>query len=104
MMGLPPFSNWSSSGPPDAIDAAVTRPGPCGPVRLTRAGRLRIRMTTTLDRLLGSWGLICWAERKHALCRDAVGQIRYDAAGRMSAQLARRNQARFADEEITADE
>ena len=56
----------------------------------------------TREKLLGTWLLVSWEARDasgavtYPLGEDAVGQISYDVAGRMSAQLMRRNQAHFA--------
>jgi len=55
--------------------------------------------------LLGSWSLVSWKERDehgeeiYPLGPDAVGQLMYDSAGRMSAQLASARQPKFADED-----
>src|SRR4051794_41206969 len=59
----------------------------------------------TRQRLLGSWRLVSWQEydaagaMNYPLGPDAVGQLSYDEAGRMSAQLMRRDQPRFANED-----
>ncbi len=58
-----------------------------------------------LHRLLGAWRLVRWEERSpdgsihYPLGENAVGQIMYDANGQMSAQLMRKDQARFADDD-----
>jgi Lipocalin-like domain len=55
--------------------------------------------------LLGSWRLISWEEREAGcdvqfpLGPNPIGQISYDASGRMSAQLMRPNQTPFASED-----
>ena len=56
------------------------------------------------QRLLEAWRLVTWEERTdrglgYPLGPDAIGQISYDASGRMSAQLARHSQARFIGED-----
>jgi hypothetical protein len=57
------------------------------------------------QRLLGSWRLVSWQEHdasgavSYPLGPDAVGQLSYDESGRVSAQLMRRNQPRFANED-----
>jgi Lipocalin-like domain len=62
-------------------------------------------MTSNAEQLFGTWRLISWEERKaglevsYPLGADAVGQISYDPAGRMSAQLMRSNQPSFASED-----
>jgi hypothetical protein len=54
------------------------------------------------QRLIGTWRLVRWEVRLEdgsmtcPLGEDAVGQIQYSADGRMSAQLMRSNQPRFA--------
>jgi hypothetical protein len=64
-------------------------------------------MTTDIDRndtrtqLLGSWHLVSWSIADaesviYPLGPEAIGQLSYDAAGRVSAQLARQHQSRFA--------
>jgi len=59
----------------------------------------------TRQRLLGSWRLVSWQEydaagaMNYPLGPDAVGQLSYDEVGRMSAQLMRRDQPRFANED-----
>jgi hypothetical protein len=59
----------------------------------------------TLQHLIGTWRLVRWEERntdgtiKYPLGDDAIGQIIYGADGCMSAQLMRRNQARFAQDD-----
>ena len=56
-------------------------------------------------RLLGSWRLVTWEERTGAgevdypLGPDAIGQLTYSPEGRVSAQLVRPGQPRFADED-----
>lgn len=61
-----------------------------------------LQTVDTRERLLGSWRLISWdirgpnGEKSYPLGSDAVGQLSYDANGRMSAQLMRRNQPAFA--------
>ena len=62
--------------------------------------------------LLGSWHLVSWNIRDgerviYPLGPDAVGQLSYDAAGRVSAQLVRKRQPRFVMDDwqgATADE
>jgi Lipocalin-like domain len=62
-------------------------------------------MGLSIEKLLGTWRLISWEERKaglevsYLLGADAVGQISYDAVGRMSAKLMRPNQPNFASED-----
>jgi Lipocalin-like domain len=61
-------------------------------------------MTSSTEKLLGTWRLISWEERKgsdvsYPLGSDAVGQISYDAVGRISAQLMRPNQPSFGSED-----
>jgi hypothetical protein len=56
-------------------------------------------------RLIGTWRLVRWEARdRHGpvtfpLGEDAIGQIHYSGDGRMSAQLMRRNQHRFASDD-----
>ena len=65
-------------------------------------------MSSVTEKLLGAWRLISWEEHgaggkvTYPVGADAVGQISYDAAGRMSAQLVRPNQDRFASEDWRA--
>src|SRR3954466_1684800 len=53
------------------------------------------------ERLLGTWRLVRWEEHSpdgtvtYPLGNDAVGQIMYDGEDRISAQLMRKDQARF---------
>jgi hypothetical protein len=62
-------------------------------------------MPSETEKLLGAWRLISWEEHEpgrevtYPVGPDAVGQISYDAAGRMSAQLVRPNQQRFTSED-----
>ena len=62
-------------------------------------------MTSEIEKLIGAWRLISWVELRaggevnYPLGADAVGQISYDASGRMSAQLMRPNQANFTSED-----
>jgi hypothetical protein len=57
------------------------------------------------ERLLGAWRLESWDWRDEAgkvgspLGDDPVGQLMYDGSGSVSAQLMRRNQPRFADDD-----
>lgn len=59
----------------------------------------------TLTRLLGAWRLVSWEIRNPdgtvtaPLGTGEIGQLMYDADGRMSAQLVRPNQARFASDD-----
>jgi hypothetical protein len=68
---------------------------------------MRRGISSDAEKLLGSWRLISWEERgrdgevRYPLGPSAVGQIAYDTAGRMSAQLMRPNQARFSSEDWT---
>lgn len=54
------------------------------------------------QRLLGSWRLLSWNIRdadgtlSYPLGEEAIGQLSYDASGRMSAQLVRPRQTQFA--------
>ena len=63
---------------------------------------MEITTTEVQQRLVGIWRLVRWEERDpggtvtHPLGKDAIGQIMCDAEGRMSAQLVRRDQVRFA--------
>jgi len=56
-------------------------------------------------RLLGGWRLISWqisdtaGHTKYPLGSDAIGQLLYDAQGRVSAQLMRRNQSKFSSDD-----
>ena len=58
-----------------------------------------------LRRLIGTWRLVQWEEHdsgnaiSYPLGKDAIGQIMYAPDGRMSAQLMRRDQARFVHED-----
>jgi hypothetical protein len=57
------------------------------------------------QQLLGAWRLVSCEEESdggvtYPFGQDAIGQISYDASGRMSAQLARANQARFSNEDL----
>jgi hypothetical protein len=67
--------------------------------------KLELRLSQVAVRLLGAWRLVSWeafdpeGHISYPLGRDAVGQLFYDQAGRMSAQLTRRNQAHFASED-----
>jgi hypothetical protein len=67
---------------------------------------MAFEMTTEIDsnetklQLLGSWHLVSWniedaKSVRYPLGPDAIGQLSYDAAGRMSAQLVRQRQSRF---------
>src|SRR4051794_8129238 len=64
--------------------------------------KLELRPSEVAERLLGAWRLVSWeafdseGQITYPLGRGAVGQLLYDQAGRMSAQLMRRNQAHFA--------
>jgi len=55
--------------------------------------------------LLGCWRLVSWQEIKedgtvgYPLGDDAVGQLMYDDSGRVSAQLVRADQPRFASDD-----
>lgn len=65
---------------------------------------MEIRATSTRDQLLGSWHLLLWsiqdAESEiYPLGRDAIGQLMYDETGRVSAQLVRQRQQRFAEDD-----
>lgn len=57
------------------------------------------------NRLLGGWRLVSWeisdanGHRTYPLGKDAIGQLMYDGQGRVSAQLARRDQAKFSDDD-----
>jgi Lipocalin-like domain len=56
------------------------------------------------QQLLGAWRLVTREEQadrgqSFPLGPDAIGQISYDASGRMSAQLARPSQVRFVSED-----
>jgi hypothetical protein len=56
------------------------------------------------QQLLGAWRLVTWEEQTnrglgYPLGPDAIGQISYDASGRMSAQLTRSSQAHFVSED-----
>ena len=57
------------------------------------------------NRLLGGWSLVSWeildaaGHTTYPLGRDAIGQLLYDAQGRVSAQLARRDQPKFNDDD-----
>src|SRR5450755_443524 len=56
------------------------------------------------QQLLGAWRMATWEEQTdrglgYPLGPDAIGQISYDASGRMSAQLARPSQAHFVSED-----
>jgi hypothetical protein len=59
-----------------------------------------------LQRLIGTWRLVRCEQRdpdgaiSYPLGEDAVGQIVYEAGGRMSAQLMKKDQARFADADL----
>jgi Lipocalin-like domain len=57
------------------------------------------------QQLLGAWRLVSCEEDSgrgvtYPLGQDAIGQISYDASGRMSAQLARADQAPFSSEDL----
>jgi hypothetical protein len=64
-----------------------------------------VSATELRERLLGSWLLVSCEARDAAsevtypLGRDAIGQLTYDAQGRMSAQLMRNHQPLFADDD-----
>jgi len=64
-----------------------------------------VQIGRTRDRLLGSWRLLTWeihsstGEVTYPLGADAAGQLTYDMDGRVSAQLARRRQPRFASDD-----
>jgi len=66
---------------------------------------LETKVDRTRERLLGAWQLVSWEAHDatgavtYPLGEDAVGQILYDAAGKMSAQLMRQKQARFVSED-----
>lgn len=53
------------------------------------------------EKLLGAWSLVSWqsfsddGSVRYPLGEDAVGQLMYDATGRVSAQLVRAEQERF---------
>jgi hypothetical protein len=57
------------------------------------------------ERLLGAWRLVSWEAHDasggiaYPLGEGANGQISYDTSGRMSAQLMRQHQTRFASED-----
>lgn len=56
--------------------------------------------------LVGSWRLVSCVEHgadgnvSYPMGTDAIGQLNYDSAGRMSAQLVERGQPRFAEEDL----
>lgn len=58
------------------------------------------------EKLMGAWDLVSWFETRpdgtidYPLGEDAAGQILYTADGHVSAQLVRRNLARFAEEDL----
>jgi hypothetical protein len=76
------------------------------------------QLTTKLNegdvcrQLLGSWHLVSWSIQDGAsviypLGHDAIGQLSYDVAGRVSARLVRRHLPRFAQDDwqrATTDE
>jgi Lipocalin-like domain len=57
------------------------------------------------NRLLGGWSLVSWeisdsaGHTTYPLGRDAIGQLLYDAQGRVSAQLARPDRSKFNDDD-----
>jgi hypothetical protein len=63
--------------------------------------KLETSPSEVAERLVGAWRLVSWeafdseGQVTFPLGRDAIGQLFYDQAGRMSAQLMRRNQAHF---------
>jgi|ERR1051325_3328541 hypothetical protein len=70
-------------------------------------------VTEVQQRLVGTWRLVRWEEHdpdgtvSYPLGKDAVGQIMYDAEGRMSAQLMQRDQMPFGSDDwrqASADE
>jgi hypothetical protein len=64
--------------------------------------------TPVRERLLGCWRLISYqtqsasGEVRYPLGRDPLGQLGYDACGRMSAHLMRRDSEPFADKNLFA--
>lgn len=66
---------------------------------------LEMNANQTRELLLGVWRLVSWEGREpsgritYPLGEDALGQLSYDVSGRMSAQLMRQHQARFAQED-----
>src|SRR5580693_4082026 len=82
--------------------------------RSIRCGRYLSRTAMKMrERLFGGWRLLSWrwcdeaGEVDSPLGDDPVGQLMYDSSGTVSAQLARRNQLRFEDDDwrrATADE
>jgi hypothetical protein len=64
-----------------------------------------MKATSLRDRLLGSWRLVTWKWEDaqgpvtSPLGEDPLGQLMYDAAGRVSAQLMRRNQPPLHDDD-----
>ena len=66
---------------------------------------LKKKAYQTHELLLGAWRLESWEARDatgrvtYPLGEDARGQLSYDGSGRMSAQLMRQHQARFASQD-----
>jgi hypothetical protein len=66
---------------------------------------LKKKAYQTHELLLGAWRLVSWEARDatgrifYPLAEDARGQLSYDGSGRMSAQLMRQHQARFASQD-----
>jgi hypothetical protein len=66
---------------------------------------LKKKAHQTHELLLGAWRLVSWEARDaegrvtYPLGEEALGQLFYDGSGRMSAQLMRQHQARFASED-----
>jgi YD repeat-containing protein len=66
---------------------------------------LKKKAYQTHELLLGAWRLVSWEARDatgrvtYPLGEDARGQLSYDGSGRMSAQLMRQHQARFASQD-----
>jgi hypothetical protein len=60
-----------------------------------------LKIADVRKKLLGSWRLVTWesvhddGSTSYPLGADAVGQLMYDDAGRLSAQLVRADQKRF---------
>jgi hypothetical protein len=75
------------------------------PTRRKNKMTLDKKTNQTSALLLGVWRLVSWEAHDatgaitYPLGEDAIGQISYDASGRMSAQLMRQHQARFASED-----
>lgn len=69
--------------------------------------------TNVRSLLLGAWKLVSWLEvgpdgtSTYPFGQDAIGELAYDASGRVTAQLARTHQDRFASDDrqdATAEE